>query len=93
MAEPKKPFYGLAGNLLVEDLQENHARVQDWLNGTFRPQFWAQQFWPGYLMRKYPQLRTEYEMRLRARRGWRAWPPVRLRGFVKLTPTERLAFM
>jgi hypothetical protein len=69
-----KPFYTADGRLLVEDLQEDHCRVEKLLNGLFQPTFWAQQFWPSHVLRKYPTLNEEYGRRLMERDGWRLWP-------------------
>jgi hypothetical protein len=72
------PFYGVDGNLLVEDLPHDFESVEAILNGTFKPTFYAQVFLPSYLMTRYPQLaderakrrhRREYHARLRHRRG------------------------
>ena len=41
-----KPFYGVDGNLLVEDLPHSHEVVEAILNGTFKPTYWAQQMLP-----------------------------------------------
>jgi hypothetical protein len=71
-----KPFYGVDGNLLVEDLPHGFETVEKILNGRFKPTFWAEQFLPSYLMTRYPQLkderakrkhRREYHARLRQR--------------------------
>jgi hypothetical protein len=71
-----KPFYRHDGTLLVEDLQANHERVEELLNGTFQPRFWAEQFWPWQVLRDHPRLDEEYARRLKARGGWRLWPRV-----------------
>jgi hypothetical protein len=72
-----EPFYGVDGNLLVEDLPHDFESVEAILNGTFKPQFWAHQFLPSHLMRTYPQLaderakrkhRKEYRAKLEAKR-------------------------
>jgi hypothetical protein len=51
-----KPFYGVDGNLLVEDLRHPRETVEGILNGTFKAKFWDQQFLPITLFTKYPQL-------------------------------------
>ena len=51
-----KPFYGVDGNLLVEDLPHPRETVEGILNGTFKAKFWDQQFLPITLFTKYPQL-------------------------------------
>ena len=61
-----KPFYRADGTLLVEDLQADHAVVEAILDGTWRPTFWAQQFMPWDLFRRYPQLKDELRRRRRA---------------------------
>jgi hypothetical protein len=79
-----KPFYGVDGNLLVEDLPYNHDDVDAILNGTFKPRFWAHQFLSITLATKYPQLvderrkckhRAEYRAKLEANRRQRSSPP------------------
>ena len=73
---PKKPFYGVDGNLLVEDLPHDHATVEKILDGTFKPQFWAHQFLPSHLMRTYPQLADERAKRAHRkayREKWELW--------------------
>ena len=83
MLRAKQPFYGVDGNLLVEDLPHNQDDVEAILNGTFKPTFWAQQMLPGYLFSKYPQLadekrkrkhRREYRAKLEAKRQRRSPP-------------------
>jgi hypothetical protein len=51
-----KPFYGVDGNLLVDDLPHDHAVVEAILDGRFKPTYWAQQMLPDHLFTKYPQL-------------------------------------
>ena len=67
----KKPFYGVDGNLLIEDLDEDHDQVQAILNDTFRYRNWiTDQYTVGRIMR-IPQLRDEREKR-RHRKFYRA---------------------
>jgi len=66
-----EPFYGVDGNLLVEDLPYNHNDVEALLNGTFKPRFWAHQFLGATLWARYPQLVGEY-MKRRHRREYHA---------------------
>jgi hypothetical protein len=70
------PFYGVDGNLLLEDLPHPHEVVEAILNGALKPTFYAQVFLPSYLMTRYPQPaderakrkhRREYHARLRQR--------------------------
>jgi hypothetical protein len=58
-----EPFYGVDGNLLVEDLPFNDETVEKILNGTFKAEFWAQQFLPITQWTRYPQLADEYRKR------------------------------
>jgi len=67
----KQPFYGIDGNLLVEDLPHPHKVVEAILNGTFKPTYWAQQMLPVHLYSTYPQLGDEYRKR-KHRRAYRA---------------------
>jgi hypothetical protein len=62
-----KPFYGVDGNLLVDDLPHDHAVVEAILDGRFKPMFWAQQMLPDHLFTKYPQLADEHEKRAHRR--------------------------
>ena len=71
MRSPKQPFYGVDGNLLVEHLPCSHEQVEKVLNGNFKPQFWAHQFFPSHLFMNYPQLRDEWAKR-KHRREYRA---------------------
>ena len=63
-----EPFYGVDGNLLVEDLPYNHNYVEALLTGTFKPRFWAHQFLGATLWARYPQLVGEYMKRRRVPR-------------------------
>jgi hypothetical protein len=56
---PPQPFYGIEGNLLVENLRYSHRVVEDILNGTFEPAFYAQLFMPSVVLTRYPQLKDE----------------------------------
>jgi hypothetical protein len=76
-----KPFYGVDGNLLVEDLPYKIETVEAILNGTWKPEYWAQQFLPMLVFDKFPQLmderakrrhRREYHAKLRQRLSERA---------------------
>ena len=71
MQLPAKPFYGVDGNLLVEDLPHPHEDVEAVLNGTFKPRFWAEQLLTPILYAKHPQLADEYWKR-KHRREYRA---------------------
>jgi hypothetical protein len=76
-----KPFYGIDGNLLVEDLPYKIETVEAILNGTWKPEYWAQQFLPTLMFANFPQLkeerakrehRREYQAKLRQRFSERA---------------------
>src|SRR5262245_44271553 len=72
----KQPFYGVDGNLLIEDLYElseyRQKQVEDVLNDTFRYRNWiADQYFVTGLMTTYPQLKDEREKR-RHRKFYRA---------------------
>jgi len=71
-----EPFYGVDGNLLVEELPYDVETVEAILNGTWKPEYWAQQFLPMAIFARFPQLkderakrkhRREYHARLRQR--------------------------
>ena len=66
-----KPFYGVDGNLLVEDLPCDHEEVEAILNGTFKAKFRAHQFLPISLYTNYPQMADEKRKRTH-RRAYRA---------------------
>jgi hypothetical protein len=77
------PFYGVDGNLLVEDLPYNRDDVEAILDGKFKPRVWAHQLLPVHLLGNYPQLaderrkrrhRQEYRAKLEAKRQ-RSSPP------------------
>jgi hypothetical protein len=79
-----KPFYGVDGNLLVEDLPYNHDDVEAIFNGTFKARFWAHRFLPITLATNCPQLvdegrkrkhRAEHRAKLEAKRRQRSSPP------------------
>jgi hypothetical protein len=53
------PFYGIDGNLLVEDLEFGHERVEAMMNGTFKPSFFMEFMFPAAVYDRYPQLRDE----------------------------------
>jgi len=65
------PFFGVDGNLLVEDLEFGHERVEAMMNGTFRPSFFMEFMFPVAVYDRYPQLRDEREKR-RHRKAYRA---------------------
>jgi hypothetical protein len=58
------PFFGVDGNLLVEDLDFSSERVESILNGTFKPSFMNECMLPCAVYDRYPQLRDEREKRL-----------------------------
>jgi hypothetical protein len=61
--EPR-PFYGVDGNLLVEDLSEyHHDSVNEILDDTYKPSWSLGWLFPSALFEKYPQLRAEREKR------------------------------
>jgi len=66
-----KPLYGVDGNLLIEDLDEDHDQVQAILNDTFRYRNWITDQYTVARIMKHPQLRDEREKR-RHRKYYRA---------------------
>jgi len=84
-----QPFYGVDGNLLVEDLPHPREVVEAILDGRFMPTYWAQQMLPIHLYTTYPQLADErrkrahrktYRAHLEALRRQRSSPPSAPRG-------------
>ena len=76
---PKQPFYGVDGNPLVEDLPHDFEAVEAILNGTFKAEFWAQQFLPTHLFMRFPQLKDERAKRTHRkayREKWELWKKV-----------------
>ena len=65
--EPR-PFYGVDGNLLVEDLEFPRKLVEAILNDTFKTKFPNQGRLYREVFRKYPHL--EYEFQTRRHRRW-----------------------
>jgi hypothetical protein len=60
------PFYGVDGNLLVEDIDCSRASVESILNGTFK------RMYPATVFKRYPQLRDELKKRCH-RKAYRAY--------------------
>jgi len=63
------------GNLLVEELPFDAETVEAILNGTWKPEYWAQQFLPGLQLideRAKRRHRREYHARLHQRLSDRA---------------------
>jgi hypothetical protein len=65
------PFFGVDGNLLVEDLEFSLERVESILNGTFKPSFMNECMLPCAVYDRYPQLRDKREKR-RHRNSYKA---------------------
>jgi hypothetical protein len=67
-----KPFYGVDGNLLIEDLPAYlHEGIEAKLNGTWKPPRPIDGMAIGQMLQEYPRLRGEMEKR-RHRRAYRA---------------------
>jgi hypothetical protein len=79
MRREKQPFYGVDGNLLVEDLPCKVETIEAILNGTWKPEYWAQQFLPTHLFMRFPQLKDERAKRAH-RKAYRAKLEARLNG-------------
>jgi hypothetical protein len=72
-----RPFYGVDGNLLVEDLEYSRERVESILNGTFKAVYLIENIFPGVMYRRYPQLLDEAKKR-RHRKAYKAHLKARL---------------